>query len=127
MKKKLVVAGFLAVSLIVAGGLYIQSADALAKKQMKAPAKKKVTEVKVAQCFECHDKEIKQFHTTGKHAKVNCAYCHDGLDKHLKDPGPNTRPATDVSWEGCGQCHQNQYNTFLKEAHHRQLAMKNLS
>jgi len=119
LKKKLVLAGLLAVSLVAAGGLYIRSADATAKKQAKAPALKKVKEVKVETCFGCHDKEIKQFHTTGKHSKVNCAYCHDGLDKHLKNPGPDSRPATDLSWEACGQCHQNEYNSFLKETHHR--------
>ena len=119
LKKKLAVAGLLAVSLVVAGGFYLQSADAIAKKQTKAPERKKVKEVKVETCFDCHDKEIKQFHTKGKHAKVNCAYCHDGLDKHVKDPGPNTRPGTDVSWEACGQCHQDQYNSFMKETQHR--------
>jgi cytochrome c553 len=76
MNKKLAVVGLLSLAAVAAGGLYIQSADATAKKQIQAPARKKVKEVKVAQCFECHDKEIKQFHTTGKHAKVNCAYCH---------------------------------------------------
>ena len=119
MKKKLAVTGFLAVSLVAAGGLYIQSADATAKKVATAPAPKKIKAVKAEECFGCHDKEIKQFHTSGKHAKVNCAYCHDGLDKHVANPGPDTRPATDVSWETCGQCHQDQYNTFLKETYHR--------
>ena len=122
MKKKLAVMGFLAASIIAAGGLSIQSADAKPKKD-PAPAttlKPKPTKlVKAEQCFDCHDKEIKQFHSSGKHAKVNCAYCHDGLDKHLNNPGPDTRPGTDVSWETCGQCHQDQYNTFLKETYHR--------
>jgi formate-dependent nitrite reductase cytochrome c552 subunit len=122
MTKKIAVVGFLAVSLLAAGGLSIRSADAKPKKE-QAPAPvlkaKPLKLVKAEQCFECHDKEIKQFHSSGKHAKVNCAYCHDGLDKHLDNPGPETRPATDVSWETCGQCHQDQYNTFLKETYHR--------
>ena len=101
------------------GGLYIQSADATSKKAAPALAPKKIKAVKAEECFGCHDKEIKQFHTSGKHAKVNCAYCHDGLEKHLANPGPDTRPATDVSWETCGQCHKEQYDTFMKETYHR--------
>ncbi len=120
MKMKLAVAGFIALSLVAAGGLYYQSAEATPKKEPALPlAPKKITPVKVEECFDCHDKEIKLFHSSGSHAKVNCAYCHDGLEKHLKNPGPETRPVTDFSWESCGQCHKEQYDSFMKEAFHR--------
>ena len=74
--------------------------------------------VKVETCFTCHS-TIKELHTMGKHAKVNCTSCHSGLDKHQKAPGPETRPSTDKSWEACGQCHKEQYNSFMKETYHR--------
>jgi hypothetical protein len=32
---------------------------------------------------------------SGKHSKVNCVNCHSGLEKHLKSPGPDTRPVTE--------------------------------
>jgi nitrite reductase (cytochrome c-552) len=56
---------------------------------------------------------------SGKHSKVNCVNCHSGLEKHLKSPGPDTRPVTNMSWEACGQCHKEQYESFFKSAYHR--------
>jgi formate-dependent nitrite reductase cytochrome c552 subunit len=41
------------------------------------------------------------------------------LAEHLKAPGPDTRPVTDVSWEACGKCHKEQYDSFMREAYHR--------
>lgn len=87
--------------------------NALAKKA--APKEKSVA---VASCYDCHD-PIKQLHTMGKHAKINCANCHTGLAKHLDAPGPDTRPTTLTSWEACGQCHKQQYQSFMKETYHR--------
>jgi formate-dependent nitrite reductase cytochrome c552 subunit len=103
-------------ALALVGGVYYTSADA----QYKADAKKTAVEkpVKVETCYECHA-PVKELHAMGKHAKVNCASCHKGLDKHVKSPGPDTRPATDTSWEACGQCHKEQYESFMKEAYHR--------
>ena len=69
-------------------------------------------------CYACHD-VIQELHGKGKHAKVGCANCHSGLAKHIADPGPETRPVTDVSWEACGACHKEQYDSFMKEAYHR--------
>jgi formate-dependent nitrite reductase cytochrome c552 subunit len=88
-------------------------ADAVPKKASASESK-----VKVDACYGCHD-PIKELHTSGKHSKVNCASCHKGLDRHLKQPGPDTRPVTDMSWEACGQCHKAQYESFMKEAYHR--------
>jgi len=81
----------------------------------KAPPAKAVD---VAICYGCHD-PIKQLHTMGKHAKVNCVNCHSGLDKHMANPGPDTRPVTDTSWEACGQCHKDQFDSFMQVAKHR--------
>jgi len=78
--------------------------------------KKKSPDVQI--CYQCHD-TIKELHTGGKHSMVNCINCHQGLAQHLKDPNPESRPTTDVSWEACGKCHQEQYRSFLKESHHR--------
>lgn len=100
------VAAVLTVLLVCAAG-----ASAAAKKG--APKK-----VAVGTCYGCHD-PVKELHTMGKHRAVNCASCHSGLAKHLKAPGPDTRPATDLSWEACGQCHKDQYNSFMQVALHR--------
>jgi formate-dependent nitrite reductase cytochrome c552 subunit len=108
----------LAVVLVVAlaGGLYYSSVDA----QTKQAEQKKATEkpVDVNACYGCHE-PIKGLHSGNKHAKVNCASCHSGLEKHLAAPGPDSRPVTDVSWEACGQCHKEQYDSFMKVAYHR--------
>ncbi len=74
--------------------------------------------VKPEACYQCHE-VIKGLHAGSKHAKVNCSNCHSGLTRHLGSPGPETRPATDVSWEACGKCHQDQYASFMKETYHR--------
>lgn len=98
-------------ALLLVGAFYYSSADA----QKTTPKEKAV---KVETCYGCHG-PIKELHTMGKHAKVNCSNCHMGLDKHVKSPGPDTRPSTDTSWEACGQCHKEQYDSFMKEAYHR--------
>ena len=88
---------------------------------MATAAEKKVSgqkELKAAECYECHG-VIKELHTGGKHAKVQCGSCHTGLDKHVANPGPDTRPVTNMAWEACGQCHKEQYSSFMKVAWHR--------
>jgi formate-dependent nitrite reductase cytochrome c552 subunit len=95
----------------LAFGFYNTSADA-----QKAMPKEK--DVKVETCYTCHA-PVKELHTMGKHSKVNCVNCHSGLDKHIKAPGKDTRPVTDMSWEACGKCHKDQYDSFMKEAYHR--------
>jgi formate-dependent nitrite reductase cytochrome c552 subunit len=103
--------------LVLAVGSYQSASCAEYKKEepKKAAAEKQAD---VNTCFGCHA-NIKDFHSKGKHAKVNCVSCHSGLDKHLAGPGPNARPVTDVSWEACGQCHKEQYDSFMKVAYHR--------
>ncbi len=69
-------------------------------------------------CYNCHG-VIKDLHKSGKHIEINCSYCHKGIDQHLSAPIPANRPTTDTSWETCGQCHKEQYNSFLKGSYHR--------
>ncbi|MBI5102069.1 MAG: ammonia-forming cytochrome c nitrite reductase subunit c552 [Nitrospirae bacterium] len=111
---------FLALALVI--GINYPGADAKSKpyegKQQKEPAGKKEQAVKVDECYGCHA-PIKELHKMGKHARVNCNGCHSGLAGHLKNPGPDTRPTTDVSWEACGQCHKEQFDSFMKGAYHR--------
>ena len=75
-------------------------------------------ELKASECYECHG-VIKELHTGGNHAKVQCGNCHQGLDQHLANPGPETRPVTDMAWEACGKCHKEQYTSFMKVSWHR--------
>jgi len=79
---------------------------------------KKEKQIAVQECYQCHT-IVQELHEKGRHAKVGCANCHSGLAKHVDGPGPETRPATDVSWEACGKCHREQYASFMKEAYHR--------
>ncbi len=69
-------------------------------------------------CYGCHE-TIRSLHSAGKHVKVNCSNCHQGLAKHVQSPAPDTRPVTDTSWEACGKCHKEQYESFMKTSYHR--------
>ena len=98
-------------------GAWLTTANA----QYKADGakKEKQADVKVDTCYGCHD-PIKQLHTMGKHNKNNCVNCHSGdFKKHADNPGPDNRPVTDTSWEACGQCHKEQFESFMKVAMHR--------
>lgn len=66
--------------------------------------------VDVTRCFGCHE-DIKQFHARGKHARVNCATCHAGLEQHLQ--APDRAPVTRTEHAVCGGCHKNQYQSFM--------------
>jgi len=117
--KKTVYAVFVMVLVAVIGGMYFSSADAEKYKPAKAIEVKAVEkDVKADACYGCHT-TVKDLHKMGKHAKLNCTKCHSGLEKHLKAPGPDTRPGTNLSWEACGQCHKEQFESFMKEAYHR--------
>jgi len=101
---------------LVIAGASLTTADAQYK---AAGAKKKQADVKVEMCYGCHD-PIKQLHTMGKHSKNNCTNCHSGdFKKHMESPGPDTRPATDTSWEACGVCHKEQFESFMQVAMNR--------
>ena len=106
--------------LVIAGaGLYYTTADAEKQKAATAAeAKPTEADVKVDGCFGCHA-TVKDLHKIGKHSKLNCSKCHSGLSKHLSAPGPDTRPTTNLSWQACGQCHKEQFESFMQEAYHR--------
>ncbi|MBI5025495.1 MAG: ammonia-forming cytochrome c nitrite reductase subunit c552 [Nitrospirae bacterium] len=116
MSKKFYVLLLSFIAIVLVMGIYFTSADA--QKAATAKAKPAEKSVNVETCYGCHA-PIKELHAMGKHAKINCSNCHKGLDKHLKGPSPDTRPATDTSWEACGSCHKEQYNSFLQTAYHR--------
>jgi len=104
-------------SIPLALGLYVLADLAVAAKaegQKGKPTPQRaattVKPVKVATCYDCHS-EIQEFHAKGKHAKVNCASCHDGLDKHLLDP--SAKPVTKMEHAVCGGCHKDQYESFV--------------
>jgi formate-dependent nitrite reductase cytochrome c552 subunit len=109
MRKRKVLVFIVAAALVItASWLTVASA------QKAAPEKP----VKAESCYGCHD-TIKQLHTMGKHKGINCASCHSGTAKHLANPGPDTRPATNTAWEVCGGCHKEQYESFMKVSYHR--------
>ncbi|MCX8069248.1 MAG: hypothetical protein N2738_01955, partial [Thermodesulfovibrionales bacterium] len=66
--------------------------------------------VDVQTCYGCHT-NIKDFHTKGKHAKVNCTACHDKTDAHLQNSA--TKPETRLDHATCGKCHKEQYESFV--------------
>jgi formate-dependent nitrite reductase cytochrome c552 subunit len=108
-------AGAVVVCAILAFGLCLSPAVAKTKAE---PDRENEKAVKVETCYECHA-QIKELHKMGKHLKLNCVSCHSGLDRHMKNPGPDTRPATATSWEACGQCHKEQFESFMNGAYHR--------
>ena len=116
MTKKIYILFAALFTVVLTIGIYYSGVDA---QYESAPAKKAVQkekDVKVETCYDCHA-QIKELHTMGQHAKVNCSNCHKELDKHLK--AADARPITDTSWEACGQCHKEQYNSFMQTAYHR--------
>jgi len=108
--------------LIAGGGMSYFGAHAEKMKPSENQDIKKVStiekEVNIDICYGCHG-VIKNLHESGKHATTNCSFCHRGLEKHLGAPVPANRPETDTSWETCGQCHDEQYNSFMKGSYHR--------
>jgi len=105
MSKKLFPVLAAAFAIVMAGGFYFSSADA----QKASPAEKTVP-IKVEQCYDCHS-DIKGFHTSGKHSKVNCASCHENLEDHLKDA--SKKPITRMDLATCGKCHKEEYESLV--------------
>ena len=94
--------------------LYLNNADAVRADSYENGITRKAASnekpVKIGACFDCHS-EIKEFHTKGKHAKVNCSNCHEKLDGHLKDA--SVKPVTRTDHAACGKCHKDQYDSFV--------------
>lgn len=103
MKKAAPWSVMVGVLFLVVGGSYYQTAQA------KKPVPPSPI-IKPGDCYACHD-EIKQFHQRGKHAKLGCTNCHEGLEDHLKDY--ENKPLTLTSLAVCGKCHQEQYSSFI--------------
>jgi formate-dependent nitrite reductase cytochrome c552 subunit len=119
MKKKSCAALIVFIVFVLMGGIYYSTAEAektYREAEMKNPMAEKP--VKADTCYGCHA-TVKDLHKSGKHSGVNCSKCHSGLEKHLKAPGPDTRPVTNMSWEACGQCHKEQIDSFMQSAYHR--------
>lgn len=114
MKKRFLIAfvAVLAISMLI--GIYFTSADAEKAKPYAGTTAKKAMpeekEVKAETCYGCHS-DIKDFHTKGKHAKVNCSNCHEGLASHLKSA--TTKPVTRTDHATCGKCHKEEYESFV--------------
>lgn len=56
-----------------------------------------------SECFACHQ-NVQKSHTKGNHAGLDCAVCHSGVDKHLKNPGAGTKPGKPAD-NSCQSCH----------------------
>ena len=98
-------------TIFVAVAFFVISDELYAQKRKSAPAG-----VDVSECYSCHD-TIKDLRKMGKHVKVECTNCHSNLEKHLINPGSETRPNTNTSWEACGQCHKEQYKSSFEVAY----------
>lgn len=98
-----------------AGILYWTGADAqkeVPKEKLRKPeATARETAIDGTTCYGCHS-EIEAFHAKGKHVKVNCIHCHEGLKKHLDDV--EFKPSTRLDHATCGKCHKEQYQSFVE-------------
>lgn len=82
----------------------------LADAQKSKPKEAKAVQVDANVCYGCHS-NIKDFHTKGKHAKINCAECHTETNAHLSDI--NKKPLTNLDLSNCGRCHKEQYESLV--------------
>ena len=67
----------------------------------------------------CHA-TVKMLTTRGAHKNVNCASCHEVSAEHASNPSEKTRPKTDFSHEGCGQCHVNEFKSMYSNKYHKE-------
>lgn len=67
-------------------------------------------------CYACHG-EIKALKEKSKHAKLDCAVCHDKTKEHLANPGKETKPITRIDQAVCGSCHKAQFDSFYAVHH----------
>ncbi|MFQ3573670.1 MAG: hypothetical protein SNJ53_03455, partial [Thermodesulfovibrionales bacterium] len=106
MKRLIFVVGLLALSFLLLMSITDKTADA-----QKAKAKdEKTSQVNVNVCYGCHS-NIKDFHLSGKHAKINCAECHLETNLHLSDM--SKKPVTNLDLSNCGRCHKDQYESLV--------------
>ena len=110
MRRRWYVLLVVVLAIIAIGGNYLRSVDAHTAPTVFTKATREKP-AEVTKCYACHD-PIKALHTKGKHAGINCANCHTGLDAHLKDA--KARPATAKDQKTCGTCHGLQYKSFFR-------------
>jgi len=94
----------------VLSGLGLITAFSTAESAKKVEAKPKEV-APVQTCYGCHG-EIKDFHVRGKHKGVNCGVCHGDLNAHMSNP-MEKKPITRLEHAVCGQCHKDQYESFV--------------
>ncbi|MBI5330524.1 MAG: ammonia-forming cytochrome c nitrite reductase subunit c552 [Betaproteobacteria bacterium] len=100
----------------LAAALFAFGVQAAAEPAAPAPAKAPpIKPVDAKKCYSCHD-NIEDFHTSGRHATVNCAHCHVAEDhlKTAKNKDMGTRPETIKDHRACATCHVEQYNSFVQ-------------
>ncbi len=104
--------------LAVSAAFMVFSAAALAATPTKSNTAlaKAQKPVMVNTCYECHD-QVGKMHANGIHKNINCISCHSDLAAHIEDA--SVRPYTDMSWEACGTCHQDQMKSFMSVSYHR--------
>ena len=95
---------------VLATGLLAAAGGAAAYDKAASVSKPAAKAVDVGTCYGCHD-NIKEFHAKGKHAKVNCAACHEGTDAHVAKGG-EVKPVTRTDHAACAVCHKDQYESF---------------
>ena len=102
---------------LTVGSVYAdQEKAAVLKTSVKAlkAKSKQANAVDTATCFDgCHE-TVKMLHDRGSHKDVNCVNCHEIPANHAEEPGPDTRPATRLDWQACGECHKEQMDSFLQ-------------
>lgn len=103
MNKTLIIAAAVFVASVVLSGTAIA--------QTKPAAK-----IDTTACYGCHA-PVKDLHAGSKHKGVSCTACHEGIDKHLSNPGQ--RPTTRTELAACGACHKLQYDSFASMNWHR--------
>ncbi|MDP2167937.1 MAG: ammonia-forming cytochrome c nitrite reductase subunit c552 [Thermodesulfovibrionales bacterium] len=75
-----------------------------------AGAANKAQGINANKCYACHE-NIRDFHSNGKHARVDCSRCHEETNAHLKDA--SVKPVTKMEHEVCGGCHKDEYMSLV--------------
>jgi hypothetical protein len=114
MRKQTIGVG-LALTLIGMSAGVLGYTEEPAKPEPPAPKAEPVEPVNANECFSCHA-NIEEFHTTGRHATVNCAHCHDAVEhaEEADEENIGVRPVTRTDPTACASCHLMQYNSFVE-------------
>lgn len=105
----------LGLMLLFVGGTPLAYTAEPLKPQPPPPKADPIEPVGQTECYSCHT-NIEEFHTSGRHATVNCAHCHDARE-HVEAAEENdigVRPVTRLDHSACATCHLAQYNSFIE-------------